>query len=337
MSEILSVVGSFFNQFNWVDGIVILIAVFYIIEGYGTGFVSGIFDIVSFLFSFAAALKLYKFFGDLTTRITHIPQAFTHIIAFALIAILVELGLRMLQGTITRVLRKIQFIEDIGIAKANRILGVIPGLFSGLVLIAFLLTVLVVLPVGEPIKQAIGSSKLGSPLVAYAQDFEKGLTSLFGQQANDLLTFFTVEPQANSSISLNFTVSNGTIDTQAESQMLTMVNAERAKAGVAPLTSDAALQQLARAHSQDMLARGYFSHYTPEGKSPFDRMNDAGIAYTYAGENLAFSANVELAMQGLMNSPGHRANILSPNFHKIGIGIIDAGIYGEMFSQEFTD
>jgi len=44
-----------------------------------------------------------------------------------------------------------------------------------------------------------------------------------------------------------------------------------------------------------------------------------------------------LAMQGLMNSPGHRANILSPSFHKVGIGVLDAGIYGEMFVQEFTD
>ena len=86
-----------------------------------------------------------------------------------------------------------------------------------------------------------------------------------------------------------------------------------------------------------MLARGYFSHYTPEGLSPFDRMNQAHISFTYAGENLAFSANVQLAMQGLMNSPGHKANILSSHYHKIGIGVIDAGIYGEMFDQEFTD
>jgi uncharacterized protein YkwD len=86
-----------------------------------------------------------------------------------------------------------------------------------------------------------------------------------------------------------------------------------------------------------MLARGYFSHYTPEGLSPFDRMTQAGIAYTSAGENLAFSPNVQLAMQGLMQSPGHRANILSKDYGKVGIGVIDGGIYGEMFVQEFTN
>lgn len=83
--------------------------------------------------------------------------------------------------------------------------------------------------------------------------------------------------------------------------------------------------------------RGYFSHYTPEGLSPFDRMNAAGMSFSFAGENLALAPNVAMAMQGLMNSAGHRANILSPNFGKVGIGVIDGGIYGEMFCQEFTD
>ena len=66
-------------------------------------------------------------------------------------------------------------------------------------------------------------------------------------------------------------------------------------------------------------------------------MQKAGINYQYAGENLALAPSTSLAMQGLMNSPGHRANILSPNFHKVGIGVIDGGIYGEMYTQDFTN
>ena len=86
-----------------------------------------------------------------------------------------------------------------------------------------------------------------------------------------------------------------------------------------------------------MFARGYFSHYTPEGLSPFDRMAQTDVSYTYAGENLALAPNVTVAMQGLMQSPGHRANILFPNFGKLGVGVIDGGIYGQMYCQEFTD
>ena len=66
-------------------------------------------------------------------------------------------------------------------------------------------------------------------------------------------------------------------------------------------------------------------------------MTEANIVFTYAGENLALAPSVDLAMKGLMQSPGHKANILSTNFHRVGVGVIDGGIYGEMFCQEFTD
>ena len=86
-----------------------------------------------------------------------------------------------------------------------------------------------------------------------------------------------------------------------------------------------------------MLQRGYFSHYNPENKSPFDRMESYGINYGFAGENLALAPSASLAHQGLMNSQGHRANILSPNYKKVGIGIVDGGVYGKMVAQEFSD
>ena len=111
----------------------------------------------------------------------------------------------------------------------------------------------------------------------------------------------------------------------------------RVRQGLPPVSFDDKLRDVARAHSKDMFKRGYFSHYTLEGLSPFDRMEDAQITYQYAGENLALAPTTPFAMQGLMNSPGHRANILNPNFNKVGIGVIDGGIFGKMYSQEFSD
>jgi uncharacterized protein YkwD len=119
--------------------------------------------------------------------------------------------------------------------------------------------------------------------------------------------------------------------------MFKMLNAQRVDQGLLPVTFNDQLRDLASAHSDDMFKRGYFSHYTPEGLSPFDRMEKANINYQYAGENLALAPSTTLAMQGLMNSPGHRANILNPNFHQVGIGVIDGGIYGKMYTQEFTN
>ena len=94
---------------------------------------------------------------------------------------------------------------------------------------------------------------------------------------------------------------------------------------------------MGRKHSSDMFARGYFAHYTPEGESPFDRMNAAGVKYVSAGENLALAPTLMLAHNGLMNSPGHRANILRPQFGRVGIGIVDGGVRGLMISQEFKN
>ena len=180
-------------------------------------------------------------------------------------------------------------------------------------------------------------SRVGGSLVARTQGFEKSLNNVFGAAVNETLNFLTVEPEDNQIVNLHFKTDNYSIDENAETQMLDLVNKERTSRGFADLDASAKLKDAARAHCEDMIRRGYFSHLSIEGLSPFDRMNKASIYYTYAGENLALSPNVTVAMQGLMNSPGHKANILSPNFGKMGIGVIDAGIIGEAFCQEFTD
>jgi len=123
--------------------------------------------------------------------------------------------------------------------------------------------------------------------------------------------------------------------TADEKQMLDLVNKERTSRGLAALKANLTLTQVARAHSQDMINRSYFSHTNPDGKSSFDRMKAAGVTYQTAGENLAGAPNAQTAHTNLMNSSGHRANILKPNFTEVGIGIIDGGRYGKMFTQNF--
>jgi uncharacterized YkwD family protein len=123
--------------------------------------------------------------------------------------------------------------------------------------------------------------------------------------------------------------------TADEQRMIELVNAERGKAGLTPLIADLELSQVARLKSQDMIANNYFSHDSPTYGSPFDMMKQFGISYTAAGENIACNQTVEKAHEALMNSSGHRANILSQNFTHIGIGIVDGGPCGKMFTQMF--
>ena len=126
------------------------------------------------------------------------------------------------------------------------------------------------------------------------------------------------------------------VSTQDEQAMLNLINKERAAAGLKPLTMDAALTKIARMKAQDMIDNNYFAHQSPTYGSPFDMMKSQGVVYHYAGENLAGAPNVTTAHANLMNSPGHKANILKPEYTKVGIGVVNGGKYGKMFVQEFN-
>ncbi|MFT8872482.1 MAG: CAP domain-containing protein [Sporolactobacillus sp.] len=122
-----------------------------------------------------------------------------------------------------------------------------------------------------------------------------------------------------------------------EQQVVQLVNEQRAQAGLKPLqaTNDT-LNKMARAKSTDMRDHNYFDHQSPTYGSPFDMMKTFGISYAYAGENIAAGQKTpQDVMTAWMNSPGHRANILNPNFTTIGVGYVSGGSYGCYWTQEF--
>lgn len=324
----------FFSSFNWVDLVLIAVFIFYAVEGFAVGFVASFFDLLAFIGSFLIGLKFYNNTSKFLSNNFSISQGFSNTIGFFILTIISEIIL----GIVFRKFAKhLLSIDSVFPKRLNSYLGIIPGVFSASILLTFLLTILVSFPFSPFLKQAIFSSKIGSFLVSNTQGFEKSLKNIFGGAVNETLTFFTVEPKSDEFINLKFKKTDGTIDEDSEEKMLLLVNKERENHNLKPLVSDNNLKKVARNYSFDMLSRGFFSHYNPEGLSPFDRLAKANITFFAAGENLALAPSVEFSMQGLMNSPGHRANILSPDFGKIGIGVVDGGIYGKMFTQEFTD
>jgi Ca2+-binding RTX toxin-like protein len=118
-----------------------------------------------------------------------------------------------------------------------------------------------------------------------------------------------------------------------ERLMLDLINQERAKVGAAPLKLELRLNHAAEDYSEDMLEQDFFSHTGQDGSDPGDRMREAGFQFSGSwtwGENIAWQSergaagiadDVANLHQGLINSSGHRANILNPNFEVIGIGI----------------
>lgn len=120
-----------------------------------------------------------------------------------------------------------------------------------------------------------------------------------------------------------------------EVSMVNLVNSARTSAGLKPLATNAELTKLARLKSKDLVDHNTFTHISPTYGSPFDMMKKYGISYLYAAENLAKSPSVQAAETALMNSAGHKANILNPSFTEIGIGIISANDGTNVYTQMF--
>ena len=122
--------------------------------------------------------------------------------------------------------------------------------------------------------------------------------------------------------------SGGASASSYEQQVVALVNAERAKYGLAALALDETLCGYARVKSQDMHDQGYFSHTSPTYGSPFDMMRSFGVSYRSAGENIAMGYSTpEAVVAAWMNSAGHRANILSANYTTLGVGYVEDGGY----------
>lgn len=121
-----------------------------------------------------------------------------------------------------------------------------------------------------------------------------------------------------------------------EKEVVRLVNEERVKAGVKPLTEDWELSRVARYKSQDMRDNNYFSHTSPVYGSPFDMIKNFGITYRSAGENIARGQiNPQAVVKAWMNSSGHRKNILNASYTKIGVGYVADGRYWtQMFIRQ---
>ncbi|MFJ3803857.1 CAP domain-containing protein [Streptomyces sp. NPDC090088] len=124
--------------------------------------------------------------------------------------------------------------------------------------------------------------------------------------------------------------------TRTRAEVVDLTNRERARAGLRPLAVDPQLAAAAQAYSTDMATRDFYAHTSPEGTQPWDRAAAAGSRRRTIGENIACGQrSAAEVVDGWMNSPGHRANILKPEFTHIGIGFAGGGRAGTYWTQLF--
>ena len=219
----------------------------------------------------------------------------------------------------------------------NKIIGVFPGAINGLLYATLLSWLLLMIPISNWISNETRESKIAQELTLNLERIENRLKPEFKDAISRTMQRTIIEEGPNEMVRLPFLVTETSPKPALEQEMLEMLNKERERHQLKPLEADTQLREMAREHSRDMFARSYFSHVSPNGRTPYDRAIKHNVRFLTIGENLALAQTLPIAHDGLMKSPGHRANILQPAFRKVGIGVIDGGVYGLMITQNFKN
>ena len=318
---------------NPIDILLVILVVLSAINGYRRGFVHGVLDLAGWIGSLLAGLRFYQPLAVwLGPRLDLWSEVWDQPIAFVLVALFAGVVVHVIGYWLLR-----RLPEDIHERPINQLFGLVPGFINGLIIASILSALLLAIPLNEGLSERTRDSAIVNRLAVYAERLEGQLRPVFGEAIARTLNLLTIRPDSNERVTLPFKVPTTRPRPDLEKRMLDLVNQERVAAGLKPLAPDPELTEVARRHSADMFARGYFAHNTPEGGTPFDRMRAANVRFLTAGENLALAPTIPVAHTGLMNSPGHRANILRPEFGRVGIGVMDGGMRGLMVSQEFRN
>jgi uncharacterized protein YkwD len=318
--------------FTFVDVLLVGVVLLSAWSGWHRGLMLGLLDLVRWVGGLMLGLRFYQPVARWLGAHTDWNEAWDLPVGFFLTAAAAGVVIQVVGSLLLR-----NVPEESHRASVNRALGVVPGLASGLITAAILSALLLSMPLPEGLRESARESVVANRLASHTEDLEAALRPVFEDAVNQTLNRLTVRPESNESVELPYKVTQVRPRPDLEAQMLEMVNGERAAAGLGALAPDPELTEVARRHSTDMFARGYFSHVTPEGRSPFDRMEASGVSFRTAGENLALAPTLRIAHTGLMNSPGHRANILRPAFGRLGIGVMDGGSRGLMVTQNFRN
>jgi uncharacterized protein YkwD len=316
---------------NFVDIALIIIVILAIWGGWRKGFVIGSFELISWIGTLVIGFLGYKYVAALMERffslgVWTLPAAFILTLIFA----------RILFSIIINNVLKITPTET-HYSVTNKLLGVFPGFVNGAIYATLIAGLLMAFPISDKLSEESRQSAIASELAVQVEWFDDKISPIFDQAVSQSMNKLTIKPDSDKSVNLPFSVSAPRVRADLEAQMLALVNDERKKQNLPPLKADPELTIVARAHSKDMFGRGYFAHKTPDGLDPFDRMRKAHVRFSVAGENLALGQTLTICHNGLMNSPGHRANILDASYGRVGIGILHGGMHGLMVTQNFRN
>ncbi len=299
--------------------------------GWHSGFLATVLALVTWLLGLVLAVAAHATAAAVLVALTGMAPPVARAISFVVILFVAEAAFALLaRAALEPLLLHVR--ADRTTRLVDRAAGVVPGV--GLALAFAAAAIAVLLSVVPETREPIDRSRIGSALAAEVGALKPRLTQLLGSERESfevlLVTRLSADERQSLDLPDDLRLSS---DPDAERQMFELVNQERTSSGLKPVELDPRLVPVARAHAEEMFRLKYFGHVSPVTGTPFDRLARAGIRYQRSGENLAYAQSVAVAHRGLMESPGHRENILRPEFTHLGVGVVNAGLYGRMFVQ----
>ncbi|MEK7112513.1 MAG: CvpA family protein, partial [Patescibacteria group bacterium] len=215
---------------NWVDLVIILVLLYFASEAWRHGVWVILADFVSFLGALLVALRAYKFTATFLRSNFSLSHPISNAVGFLITAIVLEAIFGFILGHALKKIPK-KYWKN----KWSKFLALIPAVGEGLILVAFILTLILGLPVKPSLKKDVTDSRIGSFILKQTSGAEKLVNEIFGGVIEDSLTYMTIKPGSKEAVPLSVERAELSVDTVSEAEMFALINKERREVGVAEL------------------------------------------------------------------------------------------------------
>jgi uncharacterized protein YkwD/uncharacterized membrane protein required for colicin V production len=307
-----------------------------VVRGWLRGFARELMDLVGLIVGLALAFRLSGVAGGLIQPWAGTSDVISRLVGglavFLVVGVAASIGAHFLQ----------RILKLPGLALSNRFLGALLASLWALFLGVLILSLLVVLPLPASVDEPLQSSRVARYLTDPSSPAQSVFQAVSGDRVlgallnlEDLVGGKEVILQEGQTLDIPVATANQLReDADGASEVFDLLNRARVDASLDPLAWSQALADVAQSYAREMYLGGFFSHDSPVSGTVVDRVAAAGIPYVIVGENLALAATPRSVHDGLMASPSHRANILNPEFTRVGVGAVQ-GPLGLMVVEVF--
>ena len=318
--------------FNWIDVLVIIFVVIYAAFVFKRGFLEQFFEFLGFFISLVCAISIFPILSFLIVLVGF-KSELVNLISFIFVFISSEV---LFSAFFNDFFRKLPM--SLILSKFNRYFGLIPNLLSSCLIIAFISTVIIILPISTNIKNAMSTSKIIGTILPFTTRFSMPLQQAFSRSVREgIIAITSTKQDSESFVRLSIPDHKAILDPDSEKLLLISLNQTRIEKNLPKLKLDSLLTNIARDHSKAMIEGGYFGHIDPTGKNPYDRATAKNLEFNSLAENLSFAPDAITAHEGFLQSPEHLKAMISTKYTRIGIGVYDTVKYGKMFTEMFAD